>query len=296
MPANSGKTSKSKPKPKQEIRLGPVIVDNADVPERMAILLWGLAGCGKSVLAATAPGLKLWLVIGDNEHQSVKHRKDVRVANMSGLTLEQLFDQMQNDDPFGLDRVLMDNEEITTVVLDSVTALTFRALQKAVKDGIGGSAKFKPTMAFPGQSAYGGRNGIVLECLTGLLRVTAKYGVHIIITAHEADPTFVKGKEGEGIIDYIGVMLGGQLVSNMSLRLSEIWHLRQSPTGERERILSIRPTANRRPMKTRMFRGDQSPSFTLKYNAFKPDAGQLTINSIWEQWLKGNMEHMDVPK
>jgi len=86
-------------------------------------------------------------------------------------------------------------------------------------------------MEQPGKSAYGGRNGIVLETITGLLRVTAKHGVHLILTAHEADATTKPDDRGNDIIDYITVMLGGQLMNNMTYRLSEIWHMSQ--TGDR---------------------------------------------------------------
>lgn len=281
---------------KVKISLGPVVVDDDDTPDRIALLLWGPPGDGKTMFAATAPGKKLWLSFGDDEHKSVRGRKDVMVANVAKLSVDELFQQAQNDNPFGLDQVLRDNTEIETVVCDSLTALAFRALQKAIKEGVGASSRFTPSIMTPGISAYGARNGIVLEAVTGLLRVTAKHGVHIILTAHEADPTYVKGKEQEGIIDYIGVMLGGQLVNNMSLRLGEIWHLRQGKTGSKERVLSIRPNANRKPMKTRMFRGDQNASFTLTYNAFKPDDGQMTIAGFWDKWLKQDGKHLDVPK
>lgn len=276
------------------MQLGPVTVDSSDDPDRIAMMLWGPSSAGKTTWAATAPGEKLWLSFGDNEHGSVKYRPDVHVADLSKLSLDDLFLHGQSDNPFGLDQLLNENENIQTVVADSATALTFRALEKAVKEGIGSSNKFKPTMMFPGQSAYGGRNGIVLQVVTGLMRVTAKYGVHFILTAHEADPTM--SKQDASIIDYIGVMLGGQLVNNMSLRMSEIWHYRHSTSGDRERIVSFRPTGNRRTMKSRMFRYDQEASFIADYDANKPDEGQMTIASIWDDWCAVNGGRLDVPK
>jgi hypothetical protein len=259
----------------------------------MAILLWGLATVGKSTFAATAPGHKLWLSFGDNEHVSVAHRKDVTVAALHGLNLEDLFKHAQSDDPFGLDKALAENEHITTVVADSITALTFRALQKAVKDGVGASRNFKPSMEQPGKSAYGGRNGIVLETVTGLLRVTAKHGVHLILTAHEADASTRKDDMGNDIIDYVSVMLGGQLVNNMTYRLSEIWYMSES-SGKR--MLAVRPVRRRRPMKTRMFSGLDAAEFELMYDADKPDKGQMTIASWYTKWADGGYEKIGVPK
>lgn len=277
----------------RKIKLGPVTAEPAvDLPTRMAILLWGLATVGKSTFAATAPGHKLWLSFGDNEHVSVAHRKDVTVAPLHGLSLDDLFKHAQNDDPFGLDKALAENEHIHTVVADSLTAVTFRALQKAVRDGVGSSRSFTPTMQQPGMSAYGGRNGIVLETVTGLLRVTAKHGVHLILTAHEADADVKKDERGNDIIDYITVMLGGQLMNNMTYRLSEIWYMSEAAG---KRMLAVRPTRRRRPMKTRMFSHRDDPEFELEYDADKPDKGQQTIQMWYDQWSESGYEKIHVP-
>lgn len=260
--------------------IGPVeIVSQGEVPKRMAVLIWGSAGCGKTTFAATAPGNKLWLSFGDQEHVSIMHREDVRVANLSELGYEDLFKYGQNDNPFGLDRILAEDSSIETVVCDSVTAIAFRALQKAVAMRLGGSKFFTPTVEAPGLSAYGGRNAIVLEVLTGLLRVTSKHGVHLIITAHEADPVL----NNDGTVQYITIMLGGKLVNNNTWRLSEIWYM--SEDGDRRR-LAVRPTRLRRPMKTRMFSGKGPAEFELQYDADRLDEGQVTIASFWEQWMQ----------
>jgi hypothetical protein len=186
------------------------------------------------------------------------------------------------------------------VVFDSATALAFRALQKAVADGDGASVKggFRPTIEVPGLTAYGGRNARVLAVLTGLLRVTAKHGVHVIVTGHEAEPTTRPDGRGNDVIEYIGVQLGGQLVNNVTVRLSEIWHLRQKNTGDKGRVLSFRPSALRRPMKSRMFRYDTEPSFDLVYDAEKPDdaKGQMTIAGWYDEWIESGKKKMMPPK
>lgn len=274
---------------KLPMMLGPVeVTRQADTPKRMVILLWSPAGTGKSTLAATAPGDKLWLSFGDQEHVSVAHRKDVLVADFSGMGYDELFKHGKNDNPFGLDKLLSENEGIETVVCDSVTAIAFRALQKSVADGNGKSNKFTPTMEAPGLSAYGGRNAIVLEVLTGLLRVTAKHGVHLIITAHEADPVL----DEEGTVQFITIMLGGKLVNNNTWRLSEIWYMSED---NGKRFLAVRPTRKRKPMKTRMFSGKGAPEFELKYDADLPDKGQMTIASFYDQWVESG-EKLAVPE
>jgi RecA/RadA recombinase len=261
----------------------------------MACLIWGPSGAGKTTFAATAPGEKIWLSFGDQEHVSVRQRKDVHVAKLYDLSLDELFKHAQSDNPFGLDQMLAAEGKFQTVVVDSVTAISFRALQRAVANGVGAGRGFKPSMETPGISAYGARNAIVLETLTGLLRVTAKHNVNLILTAHEADPV-TSSQNGQDIIEYIGIQLGGQLVNNTTWRLSEIWYMSQEETGEKMRRIAIRPTRRRRPMKTRMFTSQGEAEFKVRYDAEKPDKGQHTIASWLSDWEKGGGKKLAIPK
>lgn len=275
------------------------VTTGVDAADRMAILLWGPATVGKTCFAATAPHDKLWLSFGDNEHVSVAHRKDVHVVNLHTLELNALFKHAQSDNPFGLDKFLAENENFGTVVVDSATALAYRALQKSVLlDKIGAGRGFSPTMEAPGIAAYGGRNAIVLEVLTGILRVTAKHNCHVVICAHEADPTMKQiqgpGGSSQEVIDYIGVMLGGQLVNNVTWRLSEIWYMSQE---NQQRSLMVRPSRKRRPCKTRMFQQrDAAPEFELHYDPDLPDDGQPTIASFYEQWIENEKRRIPIPE
>lgn len=282
---------------KDEIKLGPITAQaGKETPSRMAIILWGAATCGKTTFAATAPGHKLWFSFGDNEHVSVSNRDDVIVADVSHMDYEELFKHAQSENPFGLDSVLADNTHIETVVVDSLTAIEYKALQKSVlglKTGAGRG--FVPSMESPGIAAYGGRNAILIAVMTGFLRVTAKYGVHIIFTSHEADPHMSEdGKQ----IEYYTVQLGGKLVNNVTWRLSEIWYMSQDTTGTRERKLAVRPTRKRRPMKTRMFDTKDEPEFVVKYDSEKPDdaPGQMTIADWYDSWIDGGKVRIALPK
>ena len=174
--------------------------------------------------------------------------------------------------------------DIETVVCDSVTALTDMALRTAVGMRLGMGKGFVPSMEHPGMSAYGGRNAITLEVLTKLLRITAKHDVHLIMTAHEADPE----KDKEGVVQYITIMLGGKLVNNVTWRLSEIWYLDQDGRG---RQFAVRPWLKHRPMKSRMFTGMGEPEFILQYDSNKPDKGQMTIASFYEKWVSGTRSY-----
>lgn len=283
---------------KRKLQLGPIEVVTGDQSidsTRMAILIWGPSGAGKTTFAATAPGEKLWVSLGSDEHVPVARRKDVRIADMSGLSIDEFMKHARNENPFGLDRILAENKDIGTVVFDSMTALSYMSLQKAVRDGIGAGVGFRPSLEFPGISAYGGRNAITLEVMTEMLKVTAKHNVHMIFTAHEDDPTMIKqGKDD--IVDYIGIMLGGKIVNNVAWRLSEIWYYSQSELSKRNRRLAVRATRKRKPMKTRMFTDKGEPEFEVNYDADKPDKGQMTIASWYEQWLDGGGEKLGIPK
>lgn len=283
------------------IQIGSISIETGtSTVDRMAILLWGPATAGKTTFAATAPGKKLWLSFGDNEHVSVASRADVLVAPIYKLDRHELFKHAQNDNPFGLDRILSENREIETVVVDSVTALEYRALQKSVLDDkVGAGRGFTPSMEAPGIAAYGGRNAIVLEVLTGILRVTAKHNVHVILCAHEADPTMKQEGQVE-TIDFYGINLGGKLVNNVTWRLSEIWYLSQD--GQ-DRRLMIRPTRKRRPCKSRLFAAKDAasnpvlPEYPLLYDPDQPDETQLhTIAHFFDLWLDADKQRILFPQ
>lgn len=267
------------------------VFDAKDVPTRMAILIWGPVAVGKTTYAMTAPGKKL-LINHDPEGKiSILHRDDVEIVEIDNLSLDETFKQLQNDDPLGLDSYLAARPDIGTVVLDSATMLAWRALQKAVRDGVGSSrGNFRPTIEAPGMSAYGGRNNIMLVCITGLLKVTAKHNRHCIIITHEADPKLTK----DGDVDYYNMMLGGQTVTGFSVRLSEVWYM--SVGSENERRLAVWSTRKRHPMKSRIFKQGESREFTLPYNAEMPDEGQeYTISDIYDRWVKGQWRKLEVP-
>lgn len=262
---------------------------------RMVMLLWGQAGIGKTTWAATAPGNKLWLSFGDNEHVPVAHRKDVYRVELFGLSPDDIFKHGIGANPFGI-KALITELKIKTIVCDSLTAVQDLALIKAVDDKIGASSKFIPTMAQPGRSAFGGRNMHLLELLRSIASCAAIMGCHMIFTSHENDPQ-TKTEGGVETVDLISMSLGGQLVNKVSHRISEIWNFRQEQGGARNRIITTRISAKRRPMKTRMFDQHGSASFILSYDPDKPDnaPGQMTIAGFHEQWIRAGLKRIPVP-
>lgn len=268
-----------------------------DAGVRLSMLLWGQAGAGKTTWAATAPGDKLWLSFGEGEHVSVSARPDVFVMDLSSYPSDEIFKHGIGKSPFGLDRQLLERKSIKTVVVDNLTAIQYLALDKAVADGVGAGRGFTPSMQTPGRSAYGGRNANLIGLMKSLLLVTGKHRVHIIFTAHETDPVTRIDNQGVESILHITMGLGGQLINNVSASLSEIWNLRQEPGGKRNRIATIRVSGNRKPMKTRIFSQKGESSFVVNYDPEKPNnaSGQVTINGLWEQWLRNGMQRIAVP-
>jgi AAA domain len=265
---------------------------------RFAMLLWGPSGAGKTTWAATAPGDKLWLSFDEGEHISVIGRKeqDIFYKDFVGITADEIFKHGYGFSPFGLDKELAERRSIKTVVVDNLTAIQYFALQKSVADGVGASRAFTPTMQQPGIPAYGGRNMNLIGLVRSLLAVTGKHKVNIIFTAHEADPVTRMDKGVETIL-HITMGLGGQLINGMSGSLSEVWNFRQDAGGKRNRIVTVRVSGNRKPMKTRIFDQRGESSFVVNYDATQPDRapGQMTITSLWEQWLKNGMSRIPVP-
>lgn len=261
----------------------PVREMDQSVP-RLCMILWGPSGAGKTTWAATAPGKKVWITLGDNEHASLLGRKDVKIMSLFNERTDDIF--MHGASAFGLDRYLYENRDVKTIVLDSLTALQQRALEKSVNDGMGRSVSFTPTIVVPGRAAYGGRLQYVLMIMDKLMEVTAKHNVHMIFTAHEQDARTKSDGRGGEIVDEIPISLGGQLINLTTSRISEMWHIREEPTRLRRRIITIRPSGGRRPMKSRMFWHRDEASFVLEYDPEKPDNGQMTIASFYEQWKK----------
>jgi hypothetical protein len=264
------------------------ITEQDKTAKRMTIVLWGQAGCGKTTWAATAPGRKLWLSFGDNEHASVEDRKDVGVMHLYKYEAKDVLDERLTSNPFNLDKILLEQEDIETVVCDSLTAISDMALRRAVDMDLRTEKHKRPTMEEPGWTAYGGRNAITLALLNRLLNVTAKHGVHLIMTAHEAEAE----KDKVGIPQFYTIMLGGKMVTNVTWRISEFWFMSEDGKG---RQLAVRPTRKRRPMKSRMFKGTGYPEFEVTYDSSLPDKGQMTIASFYNQWVQ-NGDKLVIPR
>ncbi|HSW91769.1 MAG TPA: AAA family ATPase [Candidatus Saccharimonadales bacterium] len=254
----------------------------ADAQQRLSMMLWGAAGCGKTTLAASAPGKKLLINFDPDGPASLGARDDVIILDLSNQK-HTITEKFKSDDPFSLSKYLQDEElGIDTVLVDSLTSYA----QYAVEQGI--SVTKGATVERPSPGAYGARNALTLRLVSGLLRLTGKLNKHIIFTSHEDAPT----TDDNGNVLYITIMLGGKLPDQAALQISEVWFMQD--TGKERRLL-LRPGRTRKPMKSRMFDTRTKTEFISNYD---PDNGwdsKGSINSFYQEWLDNGRNKIQVP-
>lgn len=249
---------------------------------RMSLLLWGPPGCGKTVLAASAPRKKLLINFDPDGPSSLGGRDDIYLLDLSGER-NSIVDKFNNDDPYNVGKLLADKEaDISTVIVDSTTAYSQLAVEKGISITKGA------TLERPSPGAYGARNAITLRMITSLLRVTKKTNTNIIFTSHEDAPT----TSDDGTVMHITLALGGKLCNQAALQISEVWHM--SDNGK-ERKLMVRPGRMRKPMKTRMFDASKSFEFTLRYDQNNGPDGEHSIASFLAAWEKNNYSKLPIP-
>lgn len=242
---------------------------------RITMLMWGPSGSGKTTLAATAPGVKLFILFDSDGANSLIGRQDVLVLDLSGEK-HTIVTKFRADDIMFIERTLKDYPQIQTIVFDSATAFTALALENAISTGK------SATLENPGVKSYGTRNAIVLRACVSLIRMTKRMGLHLIITAHEDAPSI----NDEGTVQFITVSLGGKIANSLGLQLSEIWHLED--TGK-ERRIAIRPCRQRQPMKSRMM-ATTSPEFI--WNLDRGDG----IDKWHQMWVNNKGQKIDPTK
>jgi hypothetical protein len=210
------------------------------------MLLWGKPGCGKTVLASTAPPRRLWLLFDPAGTASLNPSNDDLIVDLSGIEPMRL-DTLKQGGVFEADlvKLLRKDDSISTLIVDSLTTLGAMGLSYAILSGKANKGTFKATIEDPGQSGFGVRLAIILDFVQLVMRAAADFNKHVILTCHEKD-----AKSDKGIVTEITMNLGGQLNNQVGLRISELWYMED--TG-RERLLYLRNFGVRRPMRTRMF-------------------------------------------
>lgn len=281
-----------------EIKLGNYEVKSGDeVVPRFSALIWGQAGCGKTTLAATAPGKKLWINFDPDGPSSITglrrmhEGKDTALANEI-LILDlsdqpnRVVDGFKRDDHLKLGAVLSDDSiGIETVIVDSLTRVSQMAQEHAIASGMHGKA----TIEKPGISVYGARNALTYRVVMDILTTTKKHNKNIIFITHEGAPN----TNDDGIVQFITMSLGGQLPQLSTSQLSEVWFM--TDTGK-ERRIAVRPVRGYKPMKTRMFDvSDGNFEFKWDYNINTPNP-KMEIASWYKEFADGNGKKLKLPK
>lgn len=264
-----------------EISIPGVTIKSAnELQTRMTMLLWGAAGCGKTTLAASAPGNKLLINFDPDGQMSLGAREDVLVMDLSREKYS-VVEKFKSDDPYNLSKVLADDSNgIETVIIDSLTSYS----QYAVEQGIANTKG--ATLERPSPGAYGARNALTLRLVAGMLRLTGKHNKNCIFITHEDGPT----TDDSGNVLYITMMLGGKLPDQAALQLSEVWYM--SDNGKERKILA-RNGRMRKPMKSRMLDTTKEIEFTLKYDQNNPHEGGI---AEWiEMYRLNNQQKIPLP-
>jgi hypothetical protein len=248
---------------------------------QLNMFLWGDTGSGKTTLAATAPGKKLLLLLDPGGALSLVTRDDVSVLDVSSHTHVQVMGEFRKADPYGLNKLLTEHPEYETVILDSLTSLSYLALQDAVQRA-GGS---RISLEQPGINGYAHRNASVVRVTTQLMRLCGALNRHFIVVTHEGSGN----RNEEGVLLSVSTILSENTANQIGLKFNEVWHV--SDNGK-ERIIAVRPCRLRKPMKTRLFGADK-PEFVWDYD---PDTQVGAGIAEWYRaWQDGGGKRLPLP-
>lgn len=275
--------------PAKQLTLGGMPVSGLSTRlERLSMLIWGRSGCGKTVLASTAPGRLLWINFDPDGVASLSRKTDAVVVDMANMSHDKVPMFKTGESIEAQLRTLFNNDpSIQTVVVDSVTSFAQLALTHAVVSGKANGGTFKASMEAPGMAGYGIRNRLVLDAINMLLRVTGAANKHIIFVCHEDSPK----TDSNGAIQSITLLLGGSLPEEVPLKISECWYLADN---DGKRTIGIRPYGMRVPMRTRMFRHDgRVTNFPLHYNQEKETGDGIA--AWYGKWQDTGFDKIPVP-
>ena len=252
---------------------------------RMYVLVWGLSGCGKTTLAATAPGTKAYLQFDNQGVTSIANRDDYHLLDLSGATYTAAAMEFNKIDPFGIRAFVKANPDVQTIIIDSITTLAFQALQYAVKQPGGQSER--SSIDVPGRHGYSVRNNVMRRWIQVIMQICGELKMHLIVITHEG----AVDKDATGNTTGITMSLSDALACDVSLRFNEVWHMKDTGT---ERLIYVRPHSHWKPMKSRMFDTRVSNAFQWHY-----DADALTGEGIAEwftKWQNNGGKKIGLPK
>lgn len=271
-----------------------ITIATPETEDRMlTMLLWGQSGCGKTQLAETAPGDKLWLLF-DPDGEAALPIDGVRGRNHFVRLYEEKDDvvlQFKSTNPLGIEAWLAEHPEVETIVFDSLTTFSEMALIHGVTEAKKTPKGRTSTLEDPGYAGFGHKKTYVMLAYTNILRLAKRTKRHVIFICHEDKPDTNDRGEFVGI----GPLLGSSLVVEVPVKISEIWHITDlgNKNGKPIRRVGIRPSRGRSPMRTRCFSTDKDPEFELDYNAATNQG--FGIAEIYELWKSNGFAKLPLP-
>ena len=266
---------------KPEITLGTVSITTPKTQiKRMAMIVWGPSGAGKTTLAATAPRPILWVNFDPDGTSSLMDQEDILIADFSMENPNKVV-TFKHENAGGIKQVLEDNPEIKTVVFDSITSFNEMSLKHGITEVRGAS------MEMPTLQGYGRRNSYTMQGIMSVIRATGALNKHCIFIAHEDMP---QKDELTGAV-MVSILVGGKMQSEIPIKLSEVWHLQD--TGKK-RLITIRSSRLRKPMKSRMFETSGDSEFTWN---FDPESWEGEgIQDWYNPWVEKDGRKIPLPK
>lgn len=258
-----------------------VKVNKSDV-RRVSMMLWGPAGCGKTHFAGTAPGKRLWLNFDPDGTASLPPSDETLLLDYANEPDRCVTEAFSAVNPFQVDTILKNDPDIRTVVVDSVTAFTTKALAYSV----GHKSAPGAVSENPGPAGYGFRNRHTLGLCKNLLLVTGRHNRHVIFIGHEDAPD----KNAEGVVLQVTLLLGGTLPVEVPIQISEVWHMIDKTN---ERIVQLRQVGVTRPMKSRMFDTTMTPEMVV---STKTNNEKVSLAKLFDDWQACGYAKMSVPK
>ena len=261
------------------------VVQPSQLANNINLLLWGPSGAGKTTLASTFPGRKLWLQFDPQGVSSLKDSTDIVVLDLSGQEYS-IVQKFKEPDPLNLSRFITEHN-INSIIVDSLTAFQEMALHYGVSHARGFKQHAAATIEDPGYGGYGRRKTWTMQLVMNILSLGRRLGIHTCFISHEDSPT----KDDKGAVVAIEMMLGSDLPDKTGLQMGEIWNL--VDTGHERRIM-VRPARLKKPIKTRMFLAD-SAEFDWKYNQDKPDP-KHTVAAWYDLWRENKFQKIPLPR
>lgn len=245
------------------------------------ILLWGKPKAGKTILASTAPGKKLFIEFdnnGDVVLNQSPYTEECKVfkayVNLHIDLVKSAYGSFEN--PFGIDQYVKENK-IETLVFDSLTSYDDLCMQYAVKE-VKGATTNTPTL-----QGYGIRNIAVMEAMRNLMAYASRNNLNLIVIAHAAPP---EKDESTGSMSET-ILAGGKLPTILPTKFDEIWYLDKRGA---DYFIMLNSTRKISPMGSRMF--SSAPEFQWKFD-MKTD--KHTIKEWYAQWVAGNGMKIPIP-